>query len=396
MLIIPLLLLTVSCNSKGFLPIASEINQMSVIQMMAIDKDGDEISITLSKRDINDKESESNDSGGDKGGKEESGGQSGKGAEGKGDDKIIKAKAKTISEVLRKLQRLTDKKLFFGDLDYCFIGEKAAKDDFEKYIDYLSHESDFKMNTVIYITNGSAENLIKKSSDGSFFLPDYLEVFLDDYTLHSSTNRIDLMDIFSEFNSTPNIMVIPTIDVKSENSTINVDVSGYYVYRDKKFCCTLTGDEATGYNLLHGLLSGEIIETKSKNGDNISLTVVKQKCDIKPIFKNGELNKIKISCFAESNISEDHSSNDYANREELNYIEQRQEEILKGYADACMKKLQKNRADAIFLYVRVRNRKNSYFKGVEKHWDEVFFATPYEVSVNVKIPRTYNSREKDE
>jgi spore germination protein KC len=120
----------------GFLPQRREISDLQLVQVIGADKsvdNPDSSMLTIASKKLTD------------GGGQDSTGSGGEGRSSKGEKaQVLTSEGKTIFDAARNIQTHSDKTIFWGHTDYYLIGEEAAKESINKYIDFSPVTTSFE------------------------------------------------------------------------------------------------------------------------------------------------------------------------------------------------------------------------------------------------------------
>lgn len=384
-LIFAILLISVccGCSANPLFPEKVKMDQLAMVQLLGVDSaDGDKIKVTVLERDIEDVEMGQSA----QGGSSESTANSAKDSPGH-----ISAEAETLAKAQTQLQIKTQKDLFFGHMDYLIIGDLAATEGIYEYTSYIIRESVIPLNSLMYIAKGEAGKLMERADKMPYFLPDYLNIFMNNKDISFQTSEKTIMDFFADSNSDQGISVVPLIEVTDEKNPQPV-LNGYAVLKDYKKISYLEGDEAKGYNILHNQYNNENLQIRDSEGENAALTVDYMSAQIIPEIKKGVLQKVYIHCKVKSNVAEDQGKDDFNKDEVVAHAENEQKKIIEGYIKSVLEASQESGCDVIELFKSVRIMDSNYYNSVRKNWEEIYKNVEFDISVNSKIQRGNSSR----
>ena len=343
----------------------TEISGLSIVQLLAIDENEEgEIVVSILSRDLEDKD------------EEESGEEEPK--------KLISGAGISFSSVERELQRMYEKKLFWGHVEYFIFGADVAADNIYKQISYFSNEPRFRMNANIYLFEGKASELISKSKEAGFYLPDYIEHFRNSPQLLSESSQMTLFDLVEK--KTEPAFTIPRISMSEETP----EIKGYGVIRDGDFCGYIEEDAAKGYNILTNRMDNLILDVDFRE-TIISLKQLKCKVKMTPVLTGGKLTRVKIDLETRSNILEIKSLGGNKISNYVTELSENQQRLLLSYIEAVILKMKEHKADIVGIS-RVYRRKFPEAYSLD-NWDEVISALDYEINIKCDINRAYNDGE---
>ena len=291
-LILAIVTSTAGCTFN-IIPKRLEINELMMIQAVGVDKDvkdPDNICITLHSK------------------KQTSGGKSGE--QSKLESIILSNEAPTFLEAEREFQSYSDKRIFWGHVDFYLVGEEAAKEGIARYIDFLARDNDMRSVSKIYIIEGStAKEFIEKSSTGEYFMPDRLKAIGVNSNLFAGSQELTLLEFMQWLNNKYSCAIAPVLTLKQKQDTkmegrqppMDVDLNGYAIFKNLKLVNIIDKHMARGENFLLNRIITGVIQVKDLSGDMIGLDITSHKTKISTVFEEGELKGMKVKVtFAES------------------------------------------------------------------------------------------------
>ena len=352
----------------------TEISGLSIVQMLAIDENEDgELVVSLSLRDLRDESKSAEES-------TEEDPQKG----------IITVSERSFSALERELQKRYEKRLFWGHVDYFIFGEDVAQGNIYKHLDYFSNDPHFRLNANVYLAEGKASDLLLKSEEAGYYLPDYIEHFLVTSQLLSESSKMTLFELVSKRELPPEAFAIPRISISENDNDITLRIDGYGIMKDGYLVGYAEKEEAKGYNILRNKMSGLIIDLHFENAD-ISLKQLKCKAKMTPILENGQLKKIKINVESISNILEIKSGDGSKALDVVPELEAEQAKLISGYIDSIISKMKENKADILGISGLYKRKFPKHYNS--DNWDEVISNLEFEIVVNCKINKAYDSSE---
>jgi Ger(x)C family germination protein len=369
----------------NILPEKIEINKLMMVQAVGVDKDlkdPNNVCITVLSK------------------KQAMGGKSGEQANPKGI--VLSDKAPTFLEAEREFQSYSDKRMFWGHVDFYLVGEEAAREGIARYIDFFSRDNDMRVVSKVYIIKGStAREFIEKSSTGEYYMPDRLRGIGENSKLYAGAQELELLEFIQWLNNKYSCAVAPVLSLKQtehskkegDQPPMDIDLNGYAVFKNLKLVNIIDKDMARGENFLLNRITTGVIQVKDPDGEIVGLDIIEHRTKISPSFKDGELKGMKVKVTLSSNINETHSTTIRFTEDMLNYLSNKQSDAVKKQIEGVIRLAQENNTD----FVDMANVFGTYhpvlWDKYKKKWDEIFPSLPISVEVDSKINRTYDIRE---
>lgn len=312
----------------------------------------------------------------------------------------VSSEGRTMFEASRNVSTFLDKRPFWGHLEYVVIGEEAAKEGINKYLDLLSRDHEIRMNINVFVMKGGrAEELMEKSDIDNRFVFDRLKGLLESVEGQSVSSPVNLIETMyiqdAKYLSLylPCIRIISASDSGDEKS-INIKMEGFALFDQDRLAGYLDGDMGRGLNWLRDKIKSTIIVVKTLGGSDVSLEVIKSRTRFYPKIKDGSLSLV-VELKVDSNIGEVASTEDIFYSETFDYLEKEQSKIIKQEIERVIEFAQREIGLDFFETGRNFYRKYPIKWGdlYEKNWRTEFPKVKFDVVVESKIRRTYDIRE---
>ncbi|MDD4835215.1 MAG: Ger(x)C family spore germination protein [Lutispora sp.] len=365
----------------------AEINKILFINAIGIDKanDGsDDIVVTAVSKNI-----------------EATTGERDGSSESKTNANIFTSRGMTTFEAARNLSAYSDKKVFYGHVEYILIGESAAKDNILEYLDFFFRIFAARLNTkVLIVKDGSSHDIIKNMADEDIFIGDLLKSLLDEKKELSISDEIQIIQIMNMFDNIYMSPYIPCIEMKSyENDNPNekkskdrLQLAGFALFKEEKMFEYITDKMARGFNWIRGKVDSGVIVVKDPSGESISLKIIDARTKIIPKLSKGNLD-VTIEVYFFTNVSDIKGTKDIFKKETLDYLEEQQENIIKKEIMEILSFAQKNNMDFFPISDEVYHKYPVFWEGIKDSWSEVFPKLKISVEAESVINRTYDIKE---
>lgn len=380
------MMLLTGCEDGNFFPVRTEISQFELVRAIALDRSArpDYIRVTvISKQE------------GQEGGKEDSG-QQGKPEKKSQNARILSAEAESVNSAIRKFQQYSGKQLFLGHSIFCLIGEKAARENIAKYLDYVSRDQETRPNKQVYIVEGDAGSIFEINAESPYFFSDRLKNIAESVELVSVSKKMKFYELINEMDKNESfasaVPAIRIIDRRDEKGGFQKDfeVDGYGIIKNFKLIGFIHNAEARAYNFITDQVKTGSIDVTDTYGNLVSMEILGSSTRIIPAFEGEKLSGISIKTKFETNINEMHGREDIFSEEAIHFLEKQQEKKIKSDMEACIKYAKKNKADFLDIGSRIKMRHPIIFEEMQSQWSEIFSGIPITIDVSSKINRSYD------
>lgn len=367
-----------------------ELQQLSIVSGMAIDKGSDKVKnrYRVTVQIIN----PSQVAGGQQGGKVQASPVT-----------TFTETGSTLAETLRKISTKSPGELFFPHLQILVIGEKVAKQGIEDLFDMIERDSQFRVLFPVLIARGhiTAKETLEVTTSleaiPSAKIGDALKSSEEDWGTYKSTRADQVIQGLKEGS-----VVVTGVKIngekKSGNATTNtqqvspnanIEIKGIALFKNGKLKKWLDGPPARGVTWITNEMKRTVINLNcGKKKDAIAIEISRSKSSTHVTFKH-QKPVIYITVRAEGTILENNCSIDLAKSQALGQLDEQLEEEIKQEILLTVKKAQKQKSD-IFNFGETVNIANKHvWENLHNSWEkDIFPETEVHVNVQAIIRRT--------
>lgn len=305
------------------------------------------------------------------------------------------SEGKTIFDANRNFSYFTERDIFWGHTKYIALGERAAREDVLKYLDFFirNHENRLNVNVAV-VRNEDAGEMLELSGmevahkEMAGIYENAGEVGVSKEILLSEFIEI----LSSKYSSAylPCISIVKnTEDMGSHQRKSHLSLDGFAVFKGKKLLDFIIDGEARGLNWINGDVESTLIVVKDKKGNNVSLEVIGQEVNVKTSIKDG-MPDIKVKVSVNSNIGELEGQTDVFDKESLLKLEKQQNDIVKGEIESVIAFAKENKVDIFGFGDKIFHQHPVKWDSIKDKWNKIFPEVKIEVEVESKISRVYN------
>lgn len=376
-LIVTLIMLTnflTGCWSKR------ELNELAIASAIGIDKSGDGYQVTV--QIINPSEITAE-----------------KGTGQRSPVVTFSATGKTVFEALRRITLESPRKVYVAHIRVVVLGEELARDGISKIMDFLSRDSEFRIDFYILAAkNTKAESVLKVLTQLEKIPANKIALGLEiSEKSWSSTHAVQLDELTNDFISDGKNPVLTGItlsgdpdtgmtleNLKSSRASSLLRIGNLAVFKKDRLVGWLSEEESLGFNYVMGYVKNTITTIDYPGGGKLSIEVKGTKSNIKSKIENGKP-KSKVEVRIEGNVGELECDLDLKKPESIRQIEDALEKVVEEKMKLAIGKAQ-NLGSDIFGFGETFHKENpKAWKELKENWNEEFERLSVDVNVDAKI-----------
>ncbi|WP_377520433.1 Ger(x)C family spore germination protein [Priestia megaterium] len=367
-----------------------ELQQLSIVSGMAIDKGGDAVKnrYKVTVQIIN----PSQVSGGQQGGKVQASPVT-----------TFTETGSTLAETLRKISTKSPGELFFPHLQVLVIGEKIAKEGIEDLFDMIERDAQFRVLFPVLIARGHAtaketlEITTPLEAIPSARIEDALKTSEEDWGTYRSTRADQVIQGLKKGS-----VVVTGVKIngekKSGNATTNmqqispsakIEIKGIALFKNGKLKNWLDGSSARGVTWITNEMKRTVMNLNcGKKQEATAIEISRAKSSTHVTIKH-QKPVIYITVHAEGAVLENNCSKDLGKSQVLGQLDEQLEEEIKQEVLLTVKKAQKQKNDIFNFGEKINMADKHVWKNIESSWEkDIFPKTEVHVNVQAIIRRT--------
>jgi spore germination protein KC len=367
-----------------------ELQQLSIVSGMAIDKGSDKVKnrYRVTVQIIN----PSQVAGGQQGGKVQASPVT-----------TFTETGSTLAETLRKISTKSPGELFFPHLQILVISEKVANQGIEDLFDMIERDSQFRVLFPVLIARGhiTAKETLEVTTSleaiPSAKIGDALKSSEDDWGTYKSTRADQVIQGLKEGSVVVTGVKIngekesgnATTNTQQVSPSANIEIKGIALFKNGKLKKWLDGPPARGVTWITNEMKRTVMNLNcGKKKDAIAIEISRSKSSTHVTFKH-QKPVIYITVRAEGTVLENNCSIDLAKSQALGQLDEQLEEEIKQEILLAVKKAQKQKSD-IFNFGETVNIANKHvWNNIHNSWEkDIFPETEVHVNVQAIIRRT--------
>ncbi|QLY78541.1 Ger(x)C family spore germination protein [Clostridium intestinale] len=339
-----------------------EINDMSIVSGVAIDKGGSDgkYEVTVELIDI----------------------QQGKDIN--MHSKYITLSGNTMFEISRNMIALIGKKLYWSHSKSIIISEDIARDGISGILDWYSRDAETRTDARVLVSKeNTAKEILKSKPVTENYTSFELSKLLKNEDTLSNIPVVDLWDILDTLAQDGLSTWLPTVKINKNNDDNILQVDGSAIFsKDKLIGCI---DENSTKNILFAKdkVNGGLLVLDKESESTITFEIFKNKTTIKPSIENGNL---QFNIYTDTTVSLDEIQSDYEfyTEEGKNELENELSDMLQKSIYSSIKRIQSEYgADILGFGAKLNEDNPATWNDVKDDWDKIFKTLT--ISVNSKV-----------
>jgi len=312
-------------------------------------------------------------------------------------------KGKSLLEGIRRLTKLTPRKLYFAHIRVLAIDEHLAKDGLQDVLDFFMRQQEIRTDFYVIITkNVNAFNVMSIYDPLEKIPASRLQKGLETSENNwAPTVSIALDELLSDLISEGKEPVLTGLeikgDIKAGNSQDNINrvkskallrYNAIGVLKNDKLIGWLTEAESKGYAYVTNRVDSTVEELPCNKNGYVMIDIIRNDTNVKGRVTKGHP-EVEVVIRAEANIGEVDCKIDLSDTKSIYELESKAERQIKERIEKLVKRVQHQYKSDIFGFGSAIHRSAPKEWNTLKHnWDREFPLTQVRIKADVRIRRT--------
>lgn len=313
--------------------------------------------------------------------------------------KMYTNKAKTLSTALTVIQKEpVGKKMYYAHTEHFIIGEEAAREGIEEYLDYVERSPEMRLDTNMFIVKGSkAQEVITAVATEKTAAADMLHFMAEDVDQLGLGKVYNCGDVASALAKSGCALVMAielkeTKDLSEESAEQMIAPAGYAVLEDGHLVKFLSLEESHGVSILTNSMHFDSLEIPfDGEGNYITMGVEKVRASISPRYEKGEIQSVDINLEVETSITEIDRMIDLMDEKVREEIALQVAKIQKDRVEDAIKAAQEINVDFLDIGSKIEMQTPVKFQKMQQSWEDIFPDLEMNVKVKTTLTRTYDT-----
>ncbi|OAA84918.1 Ger(x)C family spore germination protein [Clostridium ljungdahlii] len=352
----------------------SELNEISLVVGMGIDKISSDNSFVVTLEIINPNGTKDDNN-----------------ALKKGNNSIIQTSTgNSIFDAVQNFSKNSSTLLDFSHAKVIILSKELCESEsgVSEAMDYLNRNRQMRSTNWILVSNKSAKEILKSKIPNEGAISNGINTMMSLFERNGPIVPMTINSFIIESKKESNSSFAPVIDIeKSKDSTApRITVEKMAILKNNRLIAILTSEESKNLFWMADYTKGhtDIFPLKSaKNNTNITTRVFKQSTQIIPHLTEEGFN-MEIRCKGSAFIEQ--AGNIDMSPENISRFEYDIESVLKGELNKLITKSQKNLdTDFVGFSTKIYSNYPKEWLNIKKDWDKIFPNIKYKISFEIKL-----------
>lgn len=358
----------------------------------------------------------------------------------------------TVSTAIRRAYELSyEEEIFFSHVNHILVGEAAAQEDMDSFLDYLCQSPELRIDTPLYIVReGTAEQAVMEVGDGSRGISEVMQAVREVFATAGNSRVFTVADTISSLERYGSALVCAircepgsestppqggssgeteesaqgeeqgqsgenmqqgqseeearqaqeTGEGGSQQSQKEADtplmagMAGYGIIRDGQLCKYLEPELSVAVGLMTGGVPISFIAVEDMDGRPCSLEVYDGSAQLNPVWAGpGELKGLELQVEVTASVMESGPSQSSGTEEYINYLTGQLESAVSEQLSSLLQSSMQLKADFLGLAGKVERSSPENFRLMEQDFTEVLPSLELQISVSGRLSHTNDIKE---
>lgn len=362
-----------------------------------------------------------------------------------GGPRRMSAQGSTITAAIDRAYKLSyEEEIFFSHVNHLLVGEAAAEEGLDAFLDYVSQSPTMRIDIPLYIVRGSTANqAVMEVGDSSKGISEVMQTVHESFASPSNSRVFTVADTINSLLRYGSALVcavecVPSSEsvspgkAESEQQSSGQSVqggegqsaqqgeeqkpqaeegqngqdktqgenplmavpAGYAVIRDGKLCKFIEPEEAAAVGLLTGSLPITDITVTDRNGKNASLELNQGSAEITPVWGGkGQLKGLNIQAQVSASVLETDNWQQGSSNEYINHLTAQLESAVSQRLSSLLRTSMKLKADFLGLAGQVERKSPENYRLMSQRFSELLPGLELQITVSGQLSHTNDMKE---
>ena len=362
-----------------------------------------------------------------------------------GGPRRMSAQGSTITAAIDRAYKLSyEEEIFFSHVNHLLVGEAAAEEGLDAFLDYVSQSPTMRIDIPLYIVRGSTANqAVMEVGDSSKGISEVMQTVHESFASPSNSRVFTVADTINSLLRYGSALVcavecVPSSEsvspgkAESEQQSSGQSVqggegqsaqqgeeqkpqaeegqngqdktqgenplmavpAGYAVIRDGKLCKFIEPEEAAAVGLLTGSLPITDITVTDRNGKDASLELNQGSAEITPVWRGkGQLKGLNIQAQVSASVLETDNWQQGSSNEYINHLTAQLESAVSQRLSSLLRTSMKLKADFLGLAGQVERKSPENYRLMSQRFSELLPGLELQITVSGQLSHTNDMKE---
>lgn len=362
-----------------------------------------------------------------------------------GGPRRMSAQGSTVTDAIDRAYKLSyEEEIFFSHVNHLLVGEAAAEEGLDAFLDYVSQSPTMRIDIPLYIVRGGTANqAVMEVGDSSKGISEVMQTVHESFASPSNSQVFTVADTINSLLRYGSALVcavecVPSSEsvspgksesaqqgsgqntqegegqnaqqgqeqnpqeeegqntqdkTQGENPLMAVP-AGYAVIRDGKLCKFIEPEEAVAVGLLTGSLPITAITVTDINGKNASLELNQGSAQITPVWGGkGQLKGLNIQAQVSASVLETDNWQQGSSNEYTNHLTAQLESAVSQRLSSLLRTSMKLKADFLGLAGQVERKSPENYRLMSQRFSELLPGLELQITVSGQLSHTNDMKE---
>lgn len=362
-----------------------------------------------------------------------------------GGPRRMSAQGSTITAAIDRAYKLSyEEEIFFSHVNHLLVGEAAAEEGLDAFLDYVSQSPTMRIDIPLYIVRGSTANqAVMEVGDSSKGISEVMQTVHESFASPSNSRVFTVADTINSLLRYGSALVcavecVPSSEsvspgkAESEQQSSGQSVqegegqsaqqgeeqkpqaeegqngqdktqgenplmavpAGYAVIRDGKLCKFIEPEEAAAVGLLTGSLPITDITVTDRNGKDASLELNQGSAEITPVWGGkGQLKGLNIQAQVSASVLETDNWQQGSSNEYINHLTAQLESAISQRLSSLLRTSMKLKADFLGLAGQVERKSPENYRLMSQRFSDLLPGLELQITVSGQLSHTNDMKE---
>ena len=354
-----------------------------------------------------------------------------------GGPRRMSAQGSTITAAIDRAYKLSyEEEIFFSHVNHLLVGEAAAEEGLDAFLDYVSQSPTMRIDIPLYIVRGSTANqAVMEVGDSSKGISEVMQTVHESFASPSNSRVFTVADTINSLLRYGSALVcavecVPSSESVSPGKSASAQgggeqnaqqgeeqnpqqeegqnaqdktqgetplmavPAGYAVIRDGKLCKFIEPEEAAAVGLLTGSLPITDITVTDRNGKDASLELNQGSAEITPVWGGkGQLKGLNIQAQVSASVLETDNWQQGSSNEYINHLTAQLESAVSQRLSSLLRTSMKLKADFLGLAGQVERKSPENYRLMSQRFSELLPGLELQITVSGQLSHTNDMKE---
>ena len=354
-----------------------------------------------------------------------------------GGPRRMSAQGSTVTAAIDRAYKLSyEEEIFFSHVIHLLVGEAAAEEGLDAFLDYVSQSPTMRIDIPLYIVRGSTANqAVMEVGDSSKGISEVMQTVHESFASPSNSRVFTVADTINSLLRYGSALVcavecVPSSESVSPGKSASAQQggeqnaqqgeeqnpqqeegqnaqdmtqgetplmavpAGYAVIRDGKLCKFIEPEEAAAVGLLTGSLPITDITVTDRNGKDASLELNQGSAEITPVWGGkGQLKGLNIQAQVSASVLETDNWQQGSSNEYINHLTAQLESAVSQRLSSLLRTSMKLKADFLGLAGQVERKSPENYRLMSQRFSELLPGLELQITVSGQLSHTNDMKE---